>query len=126
MADRLEPYVRVALLRRVCCVVKPNGPGIWSAARAHWELSLVVFNTTDEWPHHKWPASRRHQPPTGAERTEALARFGYAPAPSAEWEWQETETPGYHGHPVGVSFVGTLNVVPLEPAQTADGDGERR
>lgn len=115
MATTLTPVVKRAQIRRLCCDSRGGRPG--SVSRAHWELYLVVYNTTDTWPHHKWPASRRHQVPTPAERTEALAKLGYTPAPGAEWEWQESETPGYHGHPSAVSFFGTISIVPLDQAQ---------
>ncbi|MEU6376761.1 DUF6303 family protein [Streptomyces sp. NPDC046909] len=123
MAAELKPVVHTAQLRRVCCNHKPGGPAIRSTAGAHWELYLVVYNTTDEWPAYKWPKSRRHQVPTPDERTAALTELGYAPAPDAEWEWQESQTPDYHGHPSAVSLFGTVNIVPLEQAKSAeDGD----
>lgn len=115
-----KPIVMRAQLRRVCCDSSPKKLH-GSTNKAHWELYLVVYNTTDQWPAHKWPASRRHQVPTIDERTSALAALGYAPAPDAEWRWQETTDPGYHGHPSAPTFLGSIDVVPLEQAQAAQG-----
>ncbi|WP_328439320.1 DUF6303 family protein [Streptomyces sp. NBC_00444] len=120
MPAELKPIVVRAQIHRLCCDSHP-GKLTGSTNRARWELYLVVYNTTDEWPAYKWPTSRRHQVPTIGERTAALAELGYAPAPDAEWEWQESETPDYHGHPSAVSFLGTVSIVPLEQARAAEG-----
>ncbi|WP_405925471.1 DUF6303 family protein [Streptomyces sp. NBC_00035] len=122
MASVKTPVIKRAGLRRVCC---DSGPDRLrgSTNRAHWELYLVVYNTTGQWPHHKWPASRRHQIPTIAERTEALAKLGYAPAqaPAEGWMWQEGETPDYHGHPAAVTVFAAIDIVPLEqPVEGGD------
>jgi hypothetical protein len=109
-----------AQLRRVCCDYRCGVP-VGSTNRAHWELYLVVYNSADSWPSHQWPVARRHQVPTIAERNDALARLGYALAPYAEWDWQESETPDYHGHPSTLSFLGTISIVPLGQDQAAEG-----
>lgn len=122
MSTDNKPVAATAQLRRVCCDYKTGVPS-GSTNRAHWELYVVLYNTTDAWPAHQWPVSRRHQPPTVTERADALEKLGYTPAPEAEWTWQETETPTYHGHPWAVSFFGTIDIVPLEkPAVAEDGD----
>lgn len=99
----------VAQIRRACCDYRTGGP-VGNPRRARWELYVVAHNGA--WPSHKWPISSRHTIPTVQERTDALGRLGYQPAPDAEWEWQETETPGYHGHPSRVSMLGTIRIVP--------------
>lgn len=123
MSTTSTPTVRRAQLRRVCCdydgsrvLGRPSG--------ACWELYLVVYNTTEQWPHHKWPVARRHQVPTLAERTRALASLGYSPAADAEWQWQETDTPSYHGHKPGPTFLGSIDIVPLGQAQSHIAGGE--
>jgi hypothetical protein len=121
MTDTQKPFVTHAQLHRLCCDYKDSRQPRGNRAKARWELYLVVYNTPEVWPAEAWPVSRRHQPPTAAERTEALARLGYAPAPGAEWTWQESEEPAYHGHPSGVSFLGTIDVVPLHQEQAAEG-----
>lgn len=118
-----KPVVQKAQIHRLCCDSSPD-KRIGSTSRARWELYLVVYNSTAPWPRHQWPASPRHQVPTPDERTAALSKLGYAPAPGAVWEWQETETPGYHGHPSSVGFLGTLDIVPLEQAP-ADAGADR-
>lgn len=121
MPEIKQPVIVRAQIRRVCCSIPASGTSLKAnRALAHWELYLVVYNSTDAWPDYKWPASRRHQVPTLAERTQALAGLGYAPAPGAEWEWQETESPA-HGHPVEISFLGSIRIVPLDQAQVAEG-----
>lgn len=115
------PVITRAHIHRLCCEESRGNLLARTTSRARWELYLVVYNTTDPWPEHKWPVSRRHQVPTPAERTEALARLGYAPAPGATWGWQEDETPNYHGHPSAVSFLGSIDIVPLDQAQAAEG-----
>ncbi|MDX3634286.1 DUF6303 family protein [Streptomyces europaeiscabiei] len=119
MTENKKPVINRALVRRVCCDYRNGDATQGNANKAHWELCLVVYNTTDTWPSEAWPVSRRHKPPTITERTEALARLGYTPAPGATWEWQETEEPTYHGHPASVSFIASISVVPLK---AEDGD----
>jgi len=124
MPEIKQPVIVRAQIRRVCCGIPASGTSLKAnRALAHWELYLVVYNTTEEWPAHKWPAARRHQVPTPAERTQALAELGYAPAPGAEWQWQETESTD-HGHAMEVSFLGSISIVPLDQAQAVEG-GER-
>ncbi|MEU3683717.1 DUF6303 family protein [Streptomyces sp. NPDC030592] len=120
-----KPVIRTAQLHRRCCDYKYNGAQpSGNVSKASWELYLVVYNTTAPWPSHQWAVSRRHHVPTIAARNAALAELGYAPAPGAVWEWQETETPDGHGHPSEPAFLGTIDIVPLE--QTADAeDGDR-
>lgn len=120
MATSPTPTVTYAQLHRLCCDSAVSGKPRGVTSRARWELYIVVYNTTEPWPRHHWPVSRRHHLPTHAERTEALARLGYAPAPGAEWEWQETETPDYHGHPSEPAFLGTIRIVPLEQAPAGE------
>ncbi|WP_330349625.1 DUF6303 family protein [Streptomyces sp. NBC_00582] len=123
MPEIKKPVIVRAGLRRVCCDSSPDRPR-GNVNGAHWELYLVVYNTTDPWPAHKWPASRRHQIPTIAERRKVLADFGYAPALNAEWEWQEDETSAHHGHAITVCVFATLDILPLEQAPAAQG-GDR-
>ncbi|WP_107428628.1 DUF6303 family protein [Streptomyces kebangsaanensis] len=113
MPSTPKPIITQAGLHRLCCDYKEGGPTS-STSKACWELYLVVFNSSDPWPAYTWPVSRRHQVPTVAERTEALAALGYAPAPDSEWEWQESDTPPYHGHPTAVSLIAGISIVPLE------------
>lgn len=102
-----------AQIHRLCCDWNTYGE-VGNPQRARWELYVVVYNTTATWPSFQWPVSKRHTIPTPAERVEALARLGYQPAPGAEWEWQESETPAYHDHPSAVSMLGTIRIVPLD------------
>ncbi|MFZ4206814.1 DUF6303 family protein [Streptomyces griseoincarnatus] len=120
----LKPIATRAQIHRLCCDSSLSGKTRGETSKARWELYIVVYNTTEMWPRHHWPVSRRHHLPTIAERTEALAHLGYAPAPGAEWEWQETDTPDYHGHPSEPSFLGTISIVPLEQAQAAEDGAE--
>lgn len=120
MSNTLKPVTVRAGLRRVCC--PPNSGQLGNTNRAYWELYLVVYNTTEQWPAHAWPASRRHQIPTIAERTKALAGLGYAPAPDREWDWCEGETPDFHGHPVTVYVFAGIDIVPLEQASAKGGE----
>ncbi|MFJ2717464.1 DUF6303 family protein [Streptomyces sp. NPDC087437] len=115
-----EPTITQAGLRRVCCNSR-DGDAQVSTSKARWELYLVVYNSSEPWPTYTWPVSRRHQVPTIAERTEALAQLGYAPAPGSEWEWTEGETPGYHGHPTTVSLFASIDIIPLEQAPAGAG-----
>ncbi|MEV0477871.1 DUF6303 family protein [Streptomyces prunicolor] len=118
-----QPVAVRAGLRRVCCDTssdKLRG----AVTGAHWELYLVVYNTTDQWPAHKWPSSRRHMIPTVTDRAKVLANFGYAPVPGAEWRWQEDECPNYHGHAVHAYVYAGIDIVPLNQA-TGTESGER-
>ncbi|MGY1498594.1 DUF6303 family protein [Streptomyces sp. QTS52] len=121
MTDTTKPVTVRAGLRRVCCEIDTNRLR-QNTNRAYWELYLVVYNTTEQWPAHTWPVSRRHQIPTIAERTQALAELGYAPAPDAEWMWVEDETPDNHGHPVAVSVFAGIDIIPLEQAAPTGGE----
>lgn len=113
MSDTVVP----AQLHRVCCT-RPDGSWAWTPRAAHWELYVVLYNTTDPWPSHKWTGGRRaHIVPTVAERDAALAELGYERLPGADWEWQETETPDHHGHQPRVSFLGTVNVRPIQAGE---------
>lgn len=120
MTEIKQPTAVSAGLRRVCCDLTPD-KRVGNTSRAHWELYLVVYNTTDAWPAHAWPVSRRHQIPTTAERTQALANLGYAPVPGTEWLWQEGETPDFHGHPVAPYVFAAIDIVPLDQAPAATG-----
>lgn len=124
MITTQKPFANHAQIHRLCCDLPAGATSRTNRAnRARWELYIVVYNTTDSWPAHQWPVARRYQLPTITERTEALARLGYAPAPDAEWEWQETETPDDHGHPAPPCFLGSINIVPLGQTPTVeDGD----
>lgn len=102
-----------AHLARRCCDLKKDLTR-FDQNLAYWELYIALDDAVAEWPAHRWPTVRRHDIPTPAERTQVLARLGYQPAPDAEWEWQETETPAYHGHPSRVSLLGTIRSVPAE------------
>ncbi|MFJ1650047.1 DUF6303 family protein [Streptomyces sp. NPDC088337] len=115
-----KPTITHSLLHRLCCNSVDGLPQV-STSKARWELVLVVYNSTEQWPSYAWPVSRRHQIPTPAERTEALASLGYAPAPDNDWEWTEDETPNYHGHPTAVSLLASINIVPLKQAPAAAG-----
>lgn len=105
--------VRQAGLHRVCCDAKFGGVGNTSGAR--WEI-YIAGRGSETWLFHTWPVSRRHQIPTIAERTAALAKLGYAPVPGDEWTWTEDTTPTYHGHPAAVQVFANLSVGPLAPA----------
>ncbi|MFE7236132.1 DUF6303 family protein [Streptomyces sp. NPDC057596] len=120
MSATPKPTITTAGLRRLCCNSR-DGDAQVSTSKAHWELYLVVYNSAEPWPAHAWPISRRHKVPTIAERTEALAKLGYAPAPDSEWEWTEGTTPVYHGHPTAVSLFAGISIVPLEQAPAAAG-----
>lgn len=121
MNETKKPVINGALLLRVCCDYRGGVVSCGNVSKARWKVCLVVYNTTDTWPAEEWPVSRRHKPPTLAERTGALARLGYTPAPGAGWEWTETEEPTYHGHPAGVSFIASIDVVPLKAVEAGEG-----
>ncbi|WP_199546655.1 DUF6303 family protein [Streptomyces sp. N35] len=107
-----HPTPETAQLHRVCC---DYGPGVarGDVRRARWELYVVVYGTYERWPAHRWPTSRRHHIPTPEQRIEALAELDYRPAEGAVWEWQESDTPDYHGHPSEPSLLGSIRIVPL-------------
>lgn len=104
MSERIE-----AAVSRRCCDVGRGDQNL-----AYWELYIALGGAVAEWPTHKWPISSRHEIPTVQERTQALARLGYQPAPDAQWQWDEAETPAYHGHPTRVSMLGTIHIVPTD------------
>lgn len=108
---------KTAQVTRYCCDWKTN-VAVGNPHRAHWGLFLVVVDSTS-WPTHDWPVARRHHIPTRAERNEALAQFGYQPAPDAEWEWAEDETPTYHGHPSEPFVFASIRIVPIEQPGSA-------
>jgi hypothetical protein len=99
-------------MTRLCCDFR-TGVAVGNPRRAHWQLYVVTHGTT-AWPTHDWPAAHRHSIPTQADRTAALAQLGYQPAPGAEWEWLESETPDYHGHPAEPSVIASIRIVPIE------------
>ncbi|WP_369043468.1 DUF6303 family protein [Streptomyces sp. Midd1] len=125
-----EPLIERAHLQRACCDYAGGRRG--TTARAFWEVFLVVYNAPGPWPSRSWPASRRHHIPTLEERTRALAKLGYQPAPHAAWEWQESTNDAndaiadIHGHPAEPTVYAAIDVVPLtqatgEEQDTSDG-----
>ncbi|MFJ4784263.1 DUF6303 family protein [Streptomyces sp. NPDC088794] len=61
-----------------------------SMRAGRWRLYVVLFNTTEQWPEHRFGRSV----PTFTDRTDALSVLGFEPVPGAVWEWTEdSETP---------------------------------
>lgn len=58
-----------------------------SMGRGRWRLYVVLLNTTDAWPEHRF--GRAVPVPTFTERTAALNALGFEPAPGAVWLWTE-------------------------------------
>ncbi|MFE2556642.1 DUF6303 family protein [Streptomyces sp. NPDC059352] len=106
----MSASVRVNVTRRCCDYPQDARKG--NTQRAHWELYVVLLGSSDPWPAFQWPVSRRNVIPTLDERVRALASLGYRLAPGAQWEWQESETPAYHGHPSAVVMLGGTRAVP--------------
>ncbi|MCX5202414.1 DUF6303 family protein [Streptomyces sp. NBC_00237] len=107
-----------AQMSRLCCDLGP-GVTVGDPRRARWQLHVVVYGPGD-WPAHYWPVSHRDTIPTPDERAAALAEFGYQPAPGTRWEWEESETPPYHGHPALTSVFATIRIVPIDrPGRTS-------
>ncbi|MGW3938473.1 DUF6303 family protein [Streptomyces phaeochromogenes] len=68
-----------------------------SVCEGFWRLYVVLLNTTDAWPEHRFGCAV----PTFTDRTDALSVLGFEPVPGAEWTWTEdSETPDNPAAPV--------------------------
>jgi hypothetical protein len=62
-----------------------------------WRLYVVLMNTTERWPDHRFGRSV----PTFTDRTDALNVLGFEPVAGAEWTWTEdSEIPDNPASPV--------------------------
>ncbi|NUV62794.1 DUF6303 family protein [Streptomyces sp. CAI-85] len=76
-----------------------------SMREGRWRLYVVLMNTTDRWPEHRFgPVA-----PTFTDRVNALTALGFEPLPEVGWEWTEdTET---HDDPSSpVILIATIKV----------------
>lgn len=68
-----------------------------SVREGRWRLYLVLMNTTERWPEHRFGRTV----PTFTDRTDALSVLGFEPVPGAEWTWTEdSENPDDPASPV--------------------------
>ncbi|MER6954472.1 DUF6303 family protein [Streptomyces sp. NPDC000618] len=68
-----------------------------SVRAGRWRLYVVLLNTTEQWPEHRFGRSV----PTFTDRTDALSVLGFEPVPGAEWTWTEdSELPDDPASPV--------------------------